>query len=165
VDIRIFDEIQKRYDLTESLFKLLRKNTAVREEILWKREHFSDTDEALEFIRDLFIIDFFAAFERLLRDRLSASVVSQDDELSQRLSEIILRESEYIKIEYLLDILKNFTDPQRVGLIKQIKRYRDWIAHGRKPLSQSPAKPVDIYIVFEAIRLVAVLVDTQSVER
>ncbi|RLC11882.1 MAG: hypothetical protein DRI57_18325 [Deltaproteobacteria bacterium] len=62
MDIRIFDEIQKRYDLTESLFKLLRKNTAVREEILWKREHISDTDEALEFIRDLFIIDFFCRF-------------------------------------------------------------------------------------------------------
>ena len=85
--------------------------------------------------------------------------------MSRRLSEIVLRESEYIKIEYLPDILKNFADPQRVGLIKQIKRYRDWIAHGRKPLSPSPAKPVDIYIVFEAIRSVAVLADTQSVER
>ncbi|RLC02019.1 MAG: hypothetical protein DRI57_30475 [Deltaproteobacteria bacterium] len=85
--------------------------------------------------------------------------------MSRRLSEIVLRESEYIKIEYLPDILNNFADPQRVGLIKQIKRYRDWIAHGRKPLSPSPAKPVDIYIVFEAIRSVAVLADTQSVER
>ncbi len=96
---------------------------------------------------------------------MSASVVSQGDELSQRLSEIVLRESEYIKIEYLPDILKNFADPQQVGLIKQIKRYRDWIAHGRKPLSPSPAKSVDIYIVFEAVRIVAVLVDTDGICR
>ncbi len=69
----------------------------------------------------------------------------------------------YIKVEYLLDILKNFADSQQVGIVKQIKRYRDWwIAHGRKPLSRSPAKPVDIYIVFETIRLVAVVADTDG---
>jgi hypothetical protein len=76
--------------------------------------------------------------------------------LSQQFSEIVRRESEYIKIEYLIDILKNFADPQQVGLIKQIKRYRDRVAHGRKPLPASPARPLDIYIVFEVIRLAAV---------
>jgi len=160
VDIGIFDEIQRRYELTEKLFKLLRKNAGIQEKILWEPERLSDTDEALEFIRDLFIVDFFAAFERLLRDRLSASIVSQGDALSENLVEVVRKESEYIKIEYLLDILKNIADPQQVGLIKQIKKYRDWVAHGRKPLSISPAKPVDIYIVFEAIRLVSVVVDT-----
>lgn len=163
MDISIFDEIQKRYELTERLFKLLRKNAAIRDEILREPEHLSDTDDALEFVKDLFIIDFFAAFERLLRDRLLMSVVSREDELSHRLTEIIHKESEYIKIEYLLDILKNFADPQQVGLIKQIKRYRDWIAHGRKPLAISPVKPLDIYVIFEVIRLVAVLVDTDDV--
>ncbi len=113
----------------------------------------------MEAIKDLFIIDFFAAFERLLRYRLSASIVSHEDALSENFVEIVRRESEYIKIEYLLDILKSFADPQQIGLIKQIKKYRDWIAHGRKSLSKSPAKPVDIYVIFETIRLMGVVVD------
>ncbi|QTA87879.1 hypothetical protein [Desulfonema magnum] len=113
----------------------------------------------MQFIGDLFIIDFFAAFERLLRNRLSASIASQEDALSEHLLEVVRKESEYIRIEYFL---KHFADPQHVGLIKQIKKYRDWVAHGRRELSRSPAKPIDIYIIFEVIRLVAVVLDTDG---
>ena len=159
MDISIFDEIQKRYELTENLFKLFKRDLTVRAQFDYESDHFSEIDHELEAIKDLFIIDAFAAFERLLRDRVLSSVRSQEENgLSEGLSQIVRNESEYIKIEYLLDVLKKFADPERIGLIKQIKKYRDWVAHGRRPLTYSPVKPADIYSVFEAIRLAAVTV-------
>ncbi len=158
MDISVFDEIQKRYELTESLFQLFKKDTRVRTQVNYEFDHLSETDDELEAIKDLFIIDAFAAFERLLRNRVSLSVGSQENALSESLLQIVRNESEYIKIEYLLDVLKNFADSGRIGLIKQIKKYRDWVAHGRRPLAYSPVKPVDIYVIFEAFRLAAVTI-------
>ena len=116
----------------------------------------------MEAIKDLFIIDAFAAFERLLRKRVLDSLESQKNALSANLVQVVRNESEFIKIETLLDVLKNFVDSKRIGLIKQIKRYRDWVAHGKRPLTYSPVKPVDIYVIFEAIRLVAVTITSNN---
>jgi len=165
VDISIFDEIQKRYELTENLFKLLKKNSNVRSQVGYESNHFSEIDDELEAIKDLFIIDAFAAFERLLRNRVLDSLGSQENELSVRLAKVVRNESEYIKIEYLLDVLKNFADPGRIGLIKQIKKYRDRVAHGKRLLTYSPVKPVDIYVIFEVIRLAAVTLTNNSIHR
>jgi len=159
VDISIFDEIQKRYELTENLFKLFKKDITVRAQFDYESDHFSEIDDELEAIKDLFIIDAFSAFERLLRDRVLSSVKYQENVLNERLLQIVRNESEYIKIEYLLEVLKDFADSGRIGLIKQIKKYRDWVAHRRRPLRYSPVKPADIYSVFEAVRLAAVIVD------
>jgi len=158
VDISIIDEIQKRYELTECLFKLFKKDGRIRSQVDYEFEHFSEIDDKMEAIKDLFIIDAFAAFERLLRNRLLNSLGAQENELSASLAQLVRNESEYIRIESLLDVLKSFTDSRRIGLIKQIKKYRDWVAHGKRPLTYSPVKPADIYIIFEAIRLVAVTV-------
>jgi hypothetical protein len=158
VDISIFDEIQKRYELTENLFQLFKKDLRVRAEINYRFDRFSEIDNELEAIKDLFIIDAFAAFERLLRNRVLLSVGSQENVLNEKLLQVVRKESEYIKIEYLLDALKDFADSGRIGLIKQIKKYRGWVAHGRKSLTYSPVKPVDIYVIFEAFRLAAVTI-------
>jgi len=158
VDISIFDEIQKRYELTENLFQLFKKDLRVRTQVDYGFDHLSEIDDELEAIKDLFIIDAFAAFERLLRNRVLSSVGSQENALSEKLLQIVRNESEYIKIEYLFDALKNFTDPGRIGLIKQIKKYRDWVAHGRKLQMYSPVKPADIYVIFEAFRLAALTI-------
>jgi len=156
VDINIFDEIEKRYELTENLFQLFKKDIRVRTQVNYEFDHLSEIDDELEAVKDLFIVDAFAAFERLLRKRVLLSVESQENVLSEKLLRVVRKESEYIKIEYLLDALKDFADSGRIGLIKQIKKYRGWVAHGRKSLTYSPVKPVDIYVIFEAFRLAAV---------
>jgi len=135
VDISIFDEIQKRYELTENLFQLFKKDIRVRTQVDCEFDHLSEIDDELEAVKDLFIVDAFAAFERLLRKRVLLSVESQENVLSEKLLRVVRKESEYIKIEYLLDALKDFADSGRIGLIKQIKKYRDWVAHGRKSLT------------------------------
>ncbi|ETR67983.1 MAG: hypothetical protein OMM_10993 [Candidatus Magnetoglobus multicellularis str. Araruama] len=136
----------------------MKKDCSIRSQVAYEFDHFSEIDDEMEAIKDLFIIDAFAAFERLLRKRVLDSLESQKNELSANLVQVVRNESEFIKIETLLDVLKNFVDSNRIGLIKQIKRYRDWVAHGKRPLTYSPVKPVDIYVIFEAIRLVAVTV-------
>jgi len=158
VDINIFDEIEKRYELTENLFQLFKKDIRVRTQVNYEFDHLSEIDDELEAVKDLFIVDAFAAFERLLRKRVLLSVESQENVLSEKLLRVVRKESEYIKIEYLLDALKDFADSGRIGLIKQIKKYRGWVAHGRKSLTYSPVKPVDIYVIFEAFRLAAVTI-------
>lgn len=162
MDISIIDEIQKRYELTECLFKLMKKDCRIRSQVDYKFDHFSEIDDEMEAIKDLFIIDAFAAFERLLRKRVLDSLESQKNALSANLVQVVRNESEFIKIETLLDVLKNFVGSNRIGLIKQIKRYRDWVAHGKRPLTYSPVKPVDIYVIFEAIRLVAVTITSNN---
>ncbi len=158
MDINIFDEIEKRYELTENLFQLFKKDIRVRTQVNYEFDHLSEIDDELEAVKDLFIVDAFAAFERLLRKRVLLSVESQENVLSEKLLRVVRKESEYIKIEYLLDALKDFADSGRIGLIKQIKKYRGWVAHGRKSLTYSPVKPVDIYVIFEAFRLAAVTI-------
>jgi len=137
VDISIFDEIQKRYELTENLFQLFKKDIRVRTQVDCEFDHLSEIDDELEAIKDLFIVDAFAAFERLLRNRVLLSVGSQENALSEGLLQVVRNESEYIKIEYLLEVLKNFADSGRIGLIKQIKKYRDWVAHGKRDSAAS----------------------------
>ena len=103
MDISIIDEIQKRYELTECLFKLMKKDCSIRSQVAYEFDHFSEIDDEMESIKDLFIIDAFAAFERLLRKRVLDSLESQKNELSANLVQVVRNESEFIKIETLLD--------------------------------------------------------------
>ncbi len=52
----------------------------------------------------------------------------------------------------LLDLFKGLVDPNQVGLAKQIKDYRDWVAH-RNPnrLPSAQVEPKDAYAVLLAI--------------
>jgi len=119
--------------MTECLFKLMKKDCRIRSQVDYEFDHFSEIDDEMETIKDLFIIYAFATFERLrlLRKRVLDSLGSQKNELSADLVQDVRNESEFIKIETFLDVLKNFVDSNRIGLIKQIKRYREWAAHGK----------------------------------
>jgi hypothetical protein len=108
-----------------------------------------------EIIEDLFIVEIFSCFERFLRDKINNCLSLEDCLFGHQQ---ILRHIEYLKIEDLLDSLKNSSklhiDSKDIGLIKQIKQYRDWVAHGRNPQKPPPIKTVDFDKVFEIIETI-----------
>jgi hypothetical protein len=59
---------------------------------------------------------------------------------------------EYWKTGDVLDIFKGIVDPNLIGNAKQIKDYRDWVAH-RNPRRPSPTKtdPASAYTVLQQI--------------
>ncbi len=53
----------------------------------------------------------------------------------------ISKNIEYWKIDEILDVLKVIIDPDLIGQAKQIKKYRDWVAH-RNIKKKSPPNVV-----------------------
>jgi len=53
----------------------------------------------------------------------------QPSEFNQKFHEKVEHEIEYWKIDDILNIFKVVIDPDVVGQVKQIKQYRDWVAH------------------------------------
>ncbi len=104
-----------------------------------------------DLVEDLFILEIFSCFERFLRNKI-ISCLDFEKCLFQR--EQVLRHVEYMKVEELLDSLKESIDVNSIGYLKQIKQYRDWVAHGRNPKKPPPVRTVDFDKVFEIIESV-----------
>ena len=104
-----------------------------------------------DLIEDLFVLEIFSCFERFLRNRITACL---DFEKCSFGSEQILKHVEYMKVEELLDSLKGLVDANSIGYLKQIKQYRDWVAHGRNPQKPPPLRTIDFDKVFEIVETV-----------
>lgn len=94
---------------------------------------------------DLAVVALWAEFERFLLDHLRrkarAFARTRPRPFARRLHEKVDREIEYWKIDDVLDLYKSVVDPDRIGQAKQVKDFRDWIAH-RNPRKGSPPKIV-----------------------
>ncbi|MBN3725160.1 hypothetical protein [Burkholderia sp. Ac-20379] len=88
---------------------------------------------------ELTVLALFATFERFVIERVQASnhllARAHPPQYAMRLAGKFEREIEYWKFAEILDLFKGEVDPHRIGRIKQIKQYRDWIAH-RNPARQ-----------------------------
>ena len=105
------------------------------------------------------VLHLWATFEQVLIDRLAEQI----DELRPAggiQNAILVRtrqELSYWKPDILLDLLKNSENRERVGLAKQIKAYRDWVAH------RNPAKPPPARVTPEiAFRVLSELLETMN---
>jgi hypothetical protein len=94
--------------------------------------------EGLAEINDLFVMSFWATFERFLRDYLQEKGTTlqktQPAVLGQTMYAYFEEEVEFWKMEEVLeDILKEFLGPRKVlaSQAKHILHYRNWIAHGK----------------------------------
>jgi len=108
-------------------------------------------NESKDMIEDLFIVEIFACLERFLRDKLGDCVDLEKCKFKQ---EAVLTHLEYMKIEHILDSVKGIIDSDTIGFIKQIKSYRDWVAHGRNPEKPPPVRKIDFEKSFEVIKSV-----------
>jgi len=91
---------------------------------------------------DLYVLALWAVFERNLRDYLETEgprpLETGDSPLHLRLSAKVRREMAYWRNDDVLDLFKGVVDPFLIGHAKQIKQYRDWVAH-RNPKRLPPA--------------------------
>jgi hypothetical protein len=81
---------------------------------------------------DATVLNLWAVFERFLIEHVTASWPRPTDrpELFEvRLHEKAEREIERWRIEELLDLYKGWVDSETLGAAKQVKAYRDWVAH------------------------------------
>lgn len=144
MNLSVLREIRKRYENFNELVRTYKKEgigTLSSNEVKAVKET----------IEDLFVLEIFSCFERFLRDKLVACLELESCPFSK---EQVRNHIEFMKIEELLDSLKGGIDPISIGYLKQIKRYRDWIAHGRNPQKPPPVRTVDFDRVFEIIELI-----------
>lgn len=81
---------------------------------------------------DATVINLWAVFERSLIEHITASWPGPTDRPEPfivRLHEKAEREIERWRIEELLDLYKGWVGSETIGAVKQVKAYRDWVAH------------------------------------
>jgi len=109
-------------------------------------------------LEDSFLVTSWAVFERFLRDYIEQKghvleTVSPPD-FGKELYEHFGKAIEYSKPEDILDMLKKLpdADAQIISQAKKVYRYRNWVAHGRKPSRQpEQIEPNDAYLVLNAL--------------
>jgi len=85
---------------------------------------------------DLTVLALFAVFEQALLDHLV--LISQSVQqgaataLEESLASRALKDLQRWPLDDVLDVYKAALDANLVGLAKQVKDYRDWVAHGKK---------------------------------
>jgi hypothetical protein len=107
------------------------------------------TDDLITVVEDakkqsaeLAILALFATFERYVIDYLQTAnrllSVGHPKQYSTRLAEKFANEVEYWRFSEVLDLFKGEIDSSLIGQVKQVKQYRDWIAH-RNPRARLSA--------------------------
>ncbi|MCX7751178.1 MAG: hypothetical protein N2320_06570 [Candidatus Bipolaricaulota bacterium] len=126
-------------DLLTSIQKAFNKDPdRVSSHLLWPREG-EPVDKALRHLektkdelKDYTVLALFSVFEGWL----------QEDFSTQR-NELV--EPRGMKIDDQLDVYKTLIGADVVGQVKQIKEYRNWIAHGRRRTPSINAHPKMAY--------------------
>jgi hypothetical protein len=97
---------------------------------------------------DLSILVLFSAFESIVRDRVLAMIEREiEGERSSRGRPLVIgilgeafRESRRGRIFRLLRHFRS-QDPDLVEEVNQVRRYRNWVAHGRRAVRPSAVDP------------------------
>ncbi len=113
-------------------------------------------DEARQSAEDLAIVALWAWFERYLIEyaqiRAGTVATATPTPFAEELSAKVEREIERWRLDDVLDLFKSLVEAGQIGIAKQIKDYRDWVAH-RNPERLPPAQtePRTAYSVLAAI--------------
>lgn len=97
----------------------------------------NDAGVILKEFDDIAIFVFFSVFEATVRDHLWGEVADEVSKLTHpalmkaaiRLRDNIEEGGFYL---HVLDLYKD-TDPDLVEGVNQVRKYRNWVAHGRRP--------------------------------
>ena len=113
-------------------------------------------DDARQGAEDLAIVALWAWFERYLIEyaqaRAGAVGTASPVAFAEELSGKVGREIEHWRLDDILDLFKSLVEAGQIGIAKQIKDYRDWIAHRNpKHLPAAQTQPRTAYSVLAAI--------------
>jgi len=91
---------------------------------------------------ELAVFALFVAFERYVVEHLQTAherlTSGYPSAYSRRLAEKFRSEVEYWRFDEVLDLFKPDVGAEKIGRVKQIKKYRDWIAH-RNTRKEAPS--------------------------
>jgi hypothetical protein len=153
------------FEVARDCFKVARRTVDSQIEDLIHRTQFvgatpeaaaSALDGAEQQAFDLAILALWSTFERHVIAHLQtgSELLSKGhpEQYSVKLTNKFENEVEFWKIDDILDLFKAEVDPALIGRAKQIKRYRDWIAH-RNPKRATPTKatPETAFTVLTAV--------------
>ncbi len=101
---------------------------------------------------DYVILSLWAVFERIIMEYLQIQgrkiLDRPPTEFNQKVHQKIEHEIEYWKSDDILNMFKAVIDSDLVGQAKQIKQYRDWVAHRNvskgAPVNVPPKKAYEI---------------------
>ncbi len=108
----------------------------------------ADTGFSLNHLDDFAVLILFSAFESILRDRARSEVRKELERLVNPLATRILdeaaRDLEQSSIFRVLELYKG-QDANLVQEVNQVRRYRNWVAHGRQGSCPAEVDPESAY--------------------
>jgi hypothetical protein len=111
-------------------------------------EIIASTHFSLDHLKDFVVLILFSAFESLIRERAQSDVQRERDRLSHPLVTRILDEAvqdiEQGSIFRVLAVYKG-QDADLVEQVNQVRRSRNWVAHGRRGEPQAEVDPEAAY--------------------
>lgn len=101
-------------------------------------------DIAMAELNDQTIISLVSVFEQKLIGYLRETIDKQmkqeiENEVIVKLKEYTMKRAEHGHFNDLIDLFSRSHDKDLAGKVKQIYRYRNWVAHGKRP-EKVPAK-------------------------
>lgn len=137
---------------------------SLRDSSIWKDERFkqieagdleSQTSRALAPLEDLGVLVLFSVFEAAVRDHLEKEIRPESDKivhliLRQAADEVFDGIRQGSLANHVLTPLKDQgkTDPNLSDKVKQVRDYRNWVAHGKReprPMSVVNLAPLDAF--------------------
>lgn len=150
----ILDPVWNSYLITIDCLKVAYRSIEKNELHLMSRTQFvgSPVDEAKTMIKDSretiddsVIVSLWAIFERNILEYLQfegRKILGPNSTVfNTEVHRKIENEMEYWKSGDILDLFKSIVDPDLIGNAKQIKKYRDWIAHKNPKKGPPPNVP------------------------
>jgi hypothetical protein len=109
---------------------------------------FADATFCLEHLDDFAILILFSVFESSVRDRVLSDVQDERYRLSNALvAQIVddaIRDIEQGGFFRILEVFKS-RDADLVEEVNQVRRYRNWVAHGRRTAQPDVVDPETAY--------------------
>ena len=138
----LLDYIWQTYQVTRDCLKVAQRSVSKKDLRLLSKTKFigMSEEQAGNWISksrnnsdDYIILSLWAAFERIMIGYLQKQgkkiLDDPPSDFNKKVYDKIESEIEYWRINDILDIFKDLIDSNLIGNVKQIKAYRDWIAH------------------------------------
>lgn len=171
-DSNPLDSIWQAYLTVEDCFKVAKRSAKITDlRLISGTQFFNSVDSKIELSisssrsesYDLFVLALWAIFERFVISyfQIKGEKLKQviPESLGNRMHARFYDNIEYWRIDEVLDMLKDTIDPNLIGNAKQIKNYRDWIAH-RNPTKQ-PEYRIQPKMAYDLLS--KIIIDIQSV--
>lgn len=132
-----------------------------------KAEAIGKIDKSKKNADDYVILSLWSVFERILFQYLQNEgkrmLDNHADDFTLAVYEKFDKESEYWRVDEILNLFKTLIDSELIGNAKQIKKYRDWVAH-KNPRKGQPQNvlPLTAYkILSEIVKELAAIKENQ----